>query len=73
LTPSTCLTHGLDFCYNAPLVVLGGIPMDLEAEMAAAAKRGSRQRLGLGDHLKAAIRYHFKTGHRETACGLRSK
>ena len=21
----------------------------------------------LGDHLKAAIRYHFKTGHRETA------
>jgi len=23
--------------------------------------------LGLGDHLKAAIRYHFKTGHREAA------
>ena len=23
--------------------------------------------VGLGDHLKAAIRYHFKTGHRETA------
>jgi hypothetical protein len=21
----------------------------------------------LGDHLKAAIRYHFKTGHREAA------
>jgi hypothetical protein len=25
------------------------------------------RRLLLGDHLKAAIRYHFKTGHREAA------
>jgi hypothetical protein len=23
--------------------------------------------IALGDHLKAAIRYHFKTGHREAA------
>jgi hypothetical protein len=27
----------------------------------------ARKRSRLGDHLKAAIRYHFKTGHRETA------
>jgi ABC-type tungstate transport system substrate-binding protein len=26
-----------------------------------------RVALILGDHLKAAIRYHFKTGHREAA------
>jgi hypothetical protein len=25
------------------------------------------QQHDLGDHLKAAIRYHFKTGHREAA------
>jgi hypothetical protein len=41
-------------------------PVKAVTQTAAHAKAQTRT-LRLGNHLKAAIDYHFKTGHRETA------
>jgi len=45
--------------------MLAKTPIVLETE--GLGRKAFHGRVTLGDHLKAAIRYHFKTGHREAA------
>jgi hypothetical protein len=55
---------------RVPLLVQGTLRLQRDVEAISPIDdqhRQSKEKKILGDHSKAAIDYHFKTGHRETA------
>jgi hypothetical protein len=59
--------HALIRCHQPMALIERTLAADKTIDPGKSKRRSVRLSCFLGDHPKAAIGYHFKTGHRETA------